>query len=158
MIPLGLGPMRSTPSIRTAPRSGRSKPAMMFSKVDLPQPEGPTIATNSPSRTSRLTRSMTGSAPKLLLIASTTILAGFLSDIAPLHCLQPLKKARGAVEHEPDQPDDDHAGDHEIVAIAGVARIHDQVAEAGVQRDHLGGDDDQPRNTDADAHPDDNLR
>ena len=50
MIPFRLGPMRSTPSILIEPRSGRSKPAMMFSKVDLPQPEGPTIATNSPSR------------------------------------------------------------------------------------------------------------
>jgi hypothetical protein len=40
-MPWGLGPARSTPSTRTVPRSGRSKPAMMFISVDLPQPEGP---------------------------------------------------------------------------------------------------------------------
>src|SRR5512138_1550676 len=116
--------MCSASSISTAPRSGRSKPAMMFSNVDLPQPEGPTIATNSPSRTSKLTPSMTGSVPKPLLMSSTNI---FLSDIAPFHRLQPFEQARGAVEQQPDHANDDHAGDHEIVAIAGVARVHDQV-------------------------------
>ena len=50
------------------------------------------------------------------------------------------------------------AGDDQVVAVAGVARIHDQVAEAGVQRDHLRGDDDQPRHAEADAHADDDLR
>src|SRR3954447_22854503 len=131
----------------------------MFTSVDLPQPDGPTIATNSPSSTLKLTPSMTGSAPlvdtKLLATPSTTIL---LSDIAPLHGLHSLEQARGAVEQQPDHADDDHAGDYEVVAVASVARVHDQVSEAGAQRDHLGGDDDQPRDADADAHSDDDLR
>ena len=61
--------------MRTAPASGRSNPAIMFISVDLPQPDGPTMATNSPSATVEARRrSMTGSAPlpasaKLLLIA-----------------------------------------------------------------------------------------
>src|SRR5579872_5133001 len=42
------------PSILISPRSGRSRPATQRSKVLLPQPLGPKIATNSPSRTSRL--------------------------------------------------------------------------------------------------------
>src|SRR2546423_1794187 len=132
---------------------------MMFNSVDLPQPDGPTMATNSPWSTLKLTPSMTASAPlidtKLLVTPSTTI---FLSDIAPLHGLQSFEQARGAVEQQPDHADDDHAGDHEIVAIAGVARVHDQVPEAGAQRDHLGGDDDRPGDADADAHSDDNPR
>src|ERR1700741_2016317 len=113
-MPLGLGPGCSAPAPRTAPRSARSKPAMMFISVDLPQPDGPTIATNSPSSMLKLTSSMTGSArpfdAKLLVTPSTTI---FLPDIAPSHGLQPLQQARGAIEHQADQPNDDHAGDHQ---------------------------------------------
>jgi hypothetical protein len=36
------------PSMTTAPRDGSFRPVASFMKVDLPQPEGPTIATNSP--------------------------------------------------------------------------------------------------------------
>src|SRR5688500_12078082 len=154
MIPFRLGPVRFTPSIRIAPRSARSKPAMTLSKVDLPQPDGPTIATNSPSPTSKLTSSTTGSSPKLLLTPSTTIC---LSDIAPLYRIEPLEQARDAVEQQTDHSDDDHTGDDQVVAVAGVARVHDQVAEPGSERDHLCGDHDQPGDADADAHADDDL-
>jgi hypothetical protein len=101
MMPLRLGPARTTPSNLTSPRSGRSKPAITLSRVDLPQPDGPTMATNSPSRTSKLTPSTTGSAPKFLPMPSTTIL---LADIAPLHGVHPLEQARGAVEQQPITP------------------------------------------------------
>jgi hypothetical protein len=37
------------PSISITPEVGRSSPAMLRSSVDLPQPEGPTKTTNSPS-------------------------------------------------------------------------------------------------------------
>src|SRR5687768_498999 len=99
MIPLRLGPVTAAPSIVIRPRSGRSNPAMMLSSVDLPQPEGPTMATNSPSRTSKLTPSTTDSAPNPLLTPSTTIC---LSDIAPLHRVEPLEQAGQAVEQQPD--------------------------------------------------------
>src|SRR5262245_62876025 len=36
----GLGVRTGSPSKRTAPRVGASKPATMFSSVDLPQPDG----------------------------------------------------------------------------------------------------------------------
>jgi len=39
---------------RHAPGRGAKSPEMIFSSVDLPQPLGPMIATNSPSSTSRL--------------------------------------------------------------------------------------------------------
>src|SRR5262245_54013079 len=127
---------------------------MTFSKVVLPQPDGPTIATNSPSRTSRLTPPTTGRSPKRLLIPSTTI---FLPDIAPSHGLEPLEQAGDAVQKQSDHTDDDHAGNHEIVAVAGIAGVHDQVTQAGTQRDHLRGDDDQPGDAKADPHSDDDL-
>ena len=37
-----------------------------------------------------------------------------------------------------DGADDDHAGDHQVVAVAGIARIHDEVPQARAQRDHFG--------------------
>src|SRR5690606_37143406 len=158
MMPLRLGPLTSTPSIVTEPRSRRSKPAMMLSGVDLPQPEGPTMATNSPSRTTKLTSSTTDSAPKPLLTLSTTIsFSECLSDIAPLHDIELLEQPRRAVEKQPDHPDDDHARDHQIVAVAGIARIHDQVAEPSIERDHLRRDDYQPRHAQSDTHADDDL-
>src|SRR4029078_1706645 len=110
-MPWGLGPPRSAPSTRTVPRSGRSKPAMMFISVDLPQPEGPTIATNSPSSTAKLTPSITRRPPwpveNLLATPPTTIL---LADIAPLHGLHALEQPGDAVEQQADHADDDHAG------------------------------------------------
>src|SRR5690348_1451963 len=158
-IPFGPGPRCGAPSTVTVPASGVSKPATMFNSVDLPQPDGPTMATNSPSATSRPTPSITGSTPvadaNALRTPRTAIL---LAGIAPAHRGKPLEQARRAVEAEPDQADDDHARDDEVVAVAGVARVHDQIAEARTQRDHLGGNDDQPGDADADPHADDDLR
>ena len=51
------GPVTGFPSAITVPLSGFSKPAMMLSKVDFPQPLAPTRQTNSPSPTFRLTLS-----------------------------------------------------------------------------------------------------
>src|SRR4029453_3318357 len=155
---LGLGPGPGTPSSRTERRAGRPKPAMRFIRVDLPQPWGPTIATNSPSWTARPAPWMAGSRPwpvaKPLATPSTTIL---LADIAPLHGLHALEQPGDAVEEQADHADDYHAGDHEVVTVAGIARVHDQVAEARAQGDHLRGDDDEPGDADADAHADDDL-
>src|SRR3954463_4817936 len=127
-MPFLLGPDCGAPFTSTRPASGRSKPAMMLSSVDLPHPEGPTIATNSPLATEKLTFSTTGSVALLrtkpLLTASTTIL---LSDIAPPHRLELLEEAHQAIQHQADQADDDHPGHHQVVAVAGVARIHDEV-------------------------------
>ncbi len=44
----------STPSTKTQPPVGLSSPAMMPSSVDLPEPEGPTMATISPGVMRRL--------------------------------------------------------------------------------------------------------
>jgi hypothetical protein len=47
------GPVTGLPSIRMRPREGMRSPVVSFMNVDLPQPEGPTMAMNSPSRTCR---------------------------------------------------------------------------------------------------------
>jgi hypothetical protein len=47
------GPVTSWPLMITVPRLGRLSPVASFMKVLLPQPEGPTMAMNSPSPTFR---------------------------------------------------------------------------------------------------------
>src|SRR4051812_15657183 len=44
-------PESGWPSERTSPADAPSRPAAMLSKVDLPQPVGPTTETNSPAPT-----------------------------------------------------------------------------------------------------------
>src|SRR3982750_613911 len=59
------------------PEDMPSSPAIMRSSVDLPQPEGPTSTTNSPSGMSTLTPCSTSTGPKALrtfLIATDAIL------------------------------------------------------------------------------------
>src|SRR5918996_4870166 len=55
-----------SPSIMRSPEVISSSPAIMRSKVDLQQPEGPTKTTNSRSSMSRSTPLMTSTSPKLL--------------------------------------------------------------------------------------------
>src|SRR5688500_10263622 len=72
--------------------------------------------------------------------------------ISPTHRLQSLEKPHGAVEHESDRPDDDHARDDQVITVAGIARVHDHVAETRAERDHLRGDHDQPGHAQTDPH------
>ncbi len=50
---LGLTPVMSAPSSRMRPAVGSTKPATICSVVVLPQPEGPSRQTNSPSAMER---------------------------------------------------------------------------------------------------------
>ncbi len=59
---LGARSFIRSPPMRSSPPLMSSSPAIMFSVVDFPQPEGPTRITNSPSAISRFT-SLTASAP-----------------------------------------------------------------------------------------------
>src|SRR5581483_1551642 len=97
-IPLELGLVRGAPSMSTAPASGATKPAIMFNNVDLPHPDGPTMATNSPSRTLKLTFSTTDKRPlseaKVFLRSRTSILV----RIAPPDPLEFLQQAHDAVQ------------------------------------------------------------
>src|SRR3982751_3546113 len=56
-----------SPSISTSPPDESSSPAMIRSRVELPQSEGPTKITNSPSGTSRSMPCSTLVVPKLLV-------------------------------------------------------------------------------------------
>src|SRR6186713_891191 len=56
----GPGPVTALPPTLTTPVPGNSRPAAIRRQVVLPQPDGPTIVTNSLSRTSKLTSSSVG--------------------------------------------------------------------------------------------------
>jgi hypothetical protein len=47
--------LTTRPSIASSPEEIASRPAIMRSVVDLPQPEGPSSTMNSPCATARLT-------------------------------------------------------------------------------------------------------
>ena len=69
-------PVMTSPSIVIVPSSGTSRPATRFSSVDLPQPDGPITATNSPAAMSRSTprRARTGaSSASNVLRTPTTV-------------------------------------------------------------------------------------
>jgi hypothetical protein len=58
----GARSLTTSPPIRSSPSEMSSSPAIILSAVDLPQPDGPTRITNSPSAIDRL-RSLTASVP-----------------------------------------------------------------------------------------------
>ena len=60
----------SSPSTRTRPALGASSPARMRSVVDLPEPEGPSRAKNSPGSITRSRPFSAATAPWLLRISS----------------------------------------------------------------------------------------
>src|SRR5579863_9312982 len=156
-MPLALGSVRGAPSMRIEPESGCKNPTIMFINVVFPHPDGPTMATNSPSPTVKLTSSTTCSVapfdPKDLRMPLTSILV----RIAPPDRFEALEQSHDAVEQQSNQPDDDHSGDHQIVSITGVARIDDEVSQSRTQGNHLRRDHDQPSHTQPAAHADDNL-
>ena len=59
----GASPFTTRPPIEMVPPEIPSSPAIMRRRVDLPQPEGPTSTTNSPSAMSKSTPWITSSAP-----------------------------------------------------------------------------------------------
>ena len=62
----GATELTSLPSMRISPSLTLSSPAIIASSVDLPQPEGPTSATNSPVSASRSMPLRTSTEPKRL--------------------------------------------------------------------------------------------
>ena len=80
---------RRSPSVDTVPVVGTSKPARRRSSVDLPHPDGPTRATNSPRRRSRDTsaRASVPSPKTMLTWSKRAETAAFLS-VASMACIQ----------------------------------------------------------------------
>src|SRR5437016_4451426 len=97
-MPFGLGPPTGLPSRATAPRSGRSKPAKIFRRVDLPHPEGPMMATNSPSAIVKSMPSRTDREPFRIGYAFHKSLTVILVPIAPPYYVELLEPPHEAVQ------------------------------------------------------------
>ena len=150
---------------RTArsPLVGRSNPATRLSRVDFPQPDGPSRATNSPSPMSRLTSCSARDSD-----APANIFEVVRNEIVPIgqawndcrRC-QPSTQVSSAMIRrslrEAEQADRHHVGDHHIHA-ADIVGVPQNVAEAGLDRDHLGHDDGGPADAEADAQAGEDRR
>ncbi len=60
----GIGRSTGRPSTSTRPRLAGRSPAMILSSVDLPQPDGPTMASISPRATWRSTSRRASTGPE----------------------------------------------------------------------------------------------
>ena len=85
----------STPSSRTLPDVGSSKPAIILSRVVLPQPDGPSIEKNSPRAIEKSARSTATKLPNSLRTASRTMTS------PPASALAPPAVARPSLAHRP---------------------------------------------------------
>src|SRR5918997_900780 len=72
------GPETSRSPMRTSPPSRRSSPAIVRSRVVLPQPLGPSRATTAPGSTRRSTSRSTATSPKRLPARATAMASGCL--------------------------------------------------------------------------------
>src|SRR4030095_1456862 len=146
---LGSGPSIGFPHISASPAVGCSKPAMMRSSVDLPQPEAPIRQTNSP-----------------LAIESVASESAWIVCSCNWYCLEtrPISMmgvgasammartpAQQAVADHHDhavgevarEPDHDHAADHQVGARE-RAGVHDHRPQALRHAGHLADHDDEP--------------
>src|SRR3990172_1280092 len=153
----GWGACTGSPSTSTCPRVGRSKPATMFSNVDLPQPLGPRMAANSLCATARsidytATTWRPRAANSLATPRSST--AGAIGSAVRPEGAPAQRHPRGAQDHpvgeKAEQPHREHRG-HTDVHPSHVVGVPQHVAEAGLHRDHLGHDHRRPRHADPEA-------
>src|SRR5437763_5296294 len=80
-------PRSASPKISTRPAGGKSSPAAALSRVDLPQPDGPTMATNVPSAISKeISRATVWTSPdgaRKRTVTSSKATAGVLMPSRP---------------------------------------------------------------------------
>src|SRR5437016_5167296 len=144
------GPVTATPSRRTRPALGRSSPATIRSRVDLPQPEGPSRQMKSLSATASEVGSrarVAGRPPRPGKIRLTPSIrsrdkrapSGEAPGEQPL--VRHLEEVVGdeADEADHNDPEDDLSGIEQRLAVG------DHVADAAGGADQLGHDDVRPR-------------
>src|SRR4051812_9384608 len=119
----------SRPPMSTRPASTFSRPARQRSSVVLPQPDGPSSTTKSPSATSRSTSSTAVTLPKVLRIAWKRTSAIYFSTLL----LQHPSPHREQVAT--DEQDHDHGRGHEEEPT-GEAEVRRRALE---QRENLRG-------------------
>src|SRR5690242_1509097 len=117
-------PSIALPSKRTEPRSGLDRPATTVKSVDFPQPMNPTIETNSPRSTDKVTSSRTcrvaAPVPNAFEIEERSMNATFLTPWGPTprfpgsgasgaSFLSTCPQLRFSHAHQPVEHEADHA-------------------------------------------------
>src|SRR5271165_2857836 len=150
------GPVMRLPSTWTSPVVGSSKPAMMRSRVDLPQPEAPIRQTNSPCATVTSMRPSASTSPsptanRLLTPRIATWVSSRMVLRAPLQ--RPIAdRDNDPVGHEAAYADHDHSRHHQVGARERAA-VHDHRAQPGRNAGHLAHDNEDPGKAVRDAKP-----
>src|SRR3954466_1744761 len=120
---LGSGSSIGAPHISAWPAVGGSKPAMMRSKVDLPQPEAPIRQTNSPLRIVRLASLsawIVWSCSLKTLERSLISMIGISAIVRRTPAQQAVAgRHHHAVRQIARDADHDHAADHQLGAREG---------------------------------------
>src|SRR5476651_2620370 len=157
----GSGLAIGLPHISASPDVGCSKPAMMRSNVDLPQPDAPIRQTNSPLAIARL-------APLSAVIVwswSLKILETSLISTMGNSAMMVRAPAQEAIADGHDHAvrkiardaDHDHAADHELGARQ-RASVHDHRAQSLRHAGHLADNDHEPRETEAETQAGEDRR
>ena len=182
-IRLAVRPSDGAPRGRSPrPGSGSRKPPMALRSVVLPQPDGPTMQTNSPARTPRsiVLQDVHGLLPGGPAGIGHPEVPDLDRESVAGGCDVSLGRSVHAVNQwfeypqltswnrstrrisrsssEPDRADDHHPRDHQVIPLAGVPGVDDQIAQPGVDRDHLGGHHHQPGHPQRDPDPGEDLR
>src|ERR1700736_5423273 len=101
------------PSNHNSPSVTSSRPAIMFSVVDLPQPEGPSSTTNSLSRISRLRSSTASTSPAYRLVTDLNSMRAMVCPLSALDGAGGQARHDVALEHQRQDDrrnDGQHAG------------------------------------------------
>src|SRR5512134_4109932 len=111
---------RSWPPTRISPSSGWSSAARRWRRVDLPQPDGPTIATNSPGSTVRSlpVRALMRPSSKLLRRPRAAMAGSLIAQ--RLHRRKPDGPGGGVGRAEkPDDEAEDDRADEDLGRVGG---------------------------------------
>src|SRR5471030_2268606 len=149
---LGSGPSIGLPHISAWPDEGWSKPAMMRSRVDLPQPDAPIRQMNSPLAMVRLA----SESAWIVCCCRRNSLETWLISIMGDSAMMVGTPAQQAVADRHDDAvgdiarhaDHDHTADHQLGARQRAA-VHDHRAQPFRHAGHLADHDHEPGETEA---------
>src|SRR3984957_6045519 len=106
------------PSMRISPSLAVSRPAIMARSVDLPQPDGPTSAMNSPVCASRSIPLRTSTEPKRLVSRETVSVAMIALSLDGALCKSANEiLAAKQVDQERRNCADDHCGARDVIGV-----------------------------------------
>src|SRR5581483_4978589 len=162
----GDGPVTGWPSTSSRPRVGRSKPATMYSSVDLPQPDGPRMVMNSLRRTLRVKSTSASVSPlpssdrnalvrlsqrimSSAVVSGAAPAAAYSSDIGRPPRDAPGEELQDLVGDVAEDADAEHRR-HDDVDATEVVSVPQGEPEARLHCHHLRDDDQHPGQRQAD--------